>query len=431
MASAGKAFFAIATKTGQTKIDTTATILEAYGLMMYKGWSEPLLRAFVGSGFIHHARCVLIGEFLASDATHLFWMDDDVSAQDGAIQKFLEAPVDFIAATYPVRDDTNRRYPIKFLDDKEPELDPVTGLMKVRNVPFGFACIKRDALERLCELHAEKWFRFEKVIGYALMDLPWMSNHSGVQGEDYSFCDRWREAGMDVWLDPKIRVGHWGEKKYEGMLWEDLQVMKPQDTATKIHEALAAEPAWPRNLPRNAQQNPIEHKWLGRHLAGCEAILEIGSCIGANLMAMSKYLVKGAKIRAIDLGKVQMGGDFETAGFLKETISELKKQGFDAECFISDSTAPEAVAWAQAQGPFDFVYIDGDHSYDGVSADFRNYGLLAPKVGFHDIGHQEHGVVKFWNELVKKYPTEEMVASNMGTGIVFQDQLPLFREAAE
>lgn len=49
----------------------------------------------------------------------------------------------------------------------------------------------------------------------------------------------------------------------------------------------------------------------------------------------------------------------------------------------------------------DFLFIDGDHSYEGVKADFENYkgmvrsgGLIA----FHDI-YDGAGVAKFWKEL--------------------------------
>lgn len=56
----------------------------------------------------------------------------------------------------------------------------------------------------------------------------------------------------------------------------------------------------------------------------------------------------------------------------------------------------------------DILYIDGDHTYDGIRQDYEMYSLLVKKDGyivFHDINDSQHHrdmncyVSKFWNEL--------------------------------
>lgn len=73
------------------------------------------------------------------------------------------------------------------------------------------------------------------------------------------------------------------------------------------------------------------------------------------------------------------------------------------------SAVDTAVCWC----PIDFIFLDGDHSYEGVSADFTNYRPLLSAGGciaFHDIvdtlttRNAGQGVFRFWNEMKARYP---------------------------
>ena len=77
----------------------------------------------------------------------------------------------------------------------------------------------------------------------------------------------------------------------------------------------------------------------------------------------------------------------------------------------------------------DLLFIDGDHTYEGVSQDYASYASLVRAGGLiaiHDIvpGNQEDvgGVPRFWKELKQTSDTEEIVRDwnqgGFGIGLV-------------
>lgn len=158
-------------------------------------------------------------------------------------------------------------------------------------------------------------------------------------------------------------------------------------------------------------------------LAGrSKSILEIGSRFGECLTLMACQMRKG-KIVSVDLPNVfPWGEDSEAA--LRANVESLGKAGFDAHLLLGDSTDPDIVASVHDLGPFDLVFIDGDHRYEGVRLDWLNYGCLGKTVVFHDIvppkptERQELGVWRLWKEI--EGDKEEFIGdgSKMGLGIV-------------
>jgi hypothetical protein len=76
------------------------------------------------------------------------------------------------------------------------------------------------------------------------------------------------------------------------------------------------------------------------------------------------------------------------------------------------------------------LFIDGDHSYEGVKKDFKMYSPLVKLdvlICLHDIIPGEYnkvgGVPEFWKEIRENYETRELVEDRhqggYGIGIVF------------
>lgn len=166
-------------------------------------------------------------------------------------------------------------------------------------------------------------------------------------------------------------------------------------------------------------------------MTGAGSLLEIGSRFGYPLVEMAHVLKPGAKVVSVDLPDAEgWNPPLDTLPHLRQNIQRLKAEGYDASLLIGDSHSEDMVKSVALLGPYDVVFIDGDHSYQGVKLDWQYYGSMGKTVIFHDIRKPQPPenmsleVWKFWDELkawnqVKvNRPIEEFLApgSKMGIG---------------
>lgn len=173
-------------------------------------------------------------------------------------------------------------------------------------------------------------------------------------------------------------------------------------------------------------QNKTELDWMIERIKGKHSLLEVGSSFGGTLKRMAAVMPKGSKIVSIDLDCDSTPSFLNPLASLKDTCRKIGLMGGSVELLIGNSHDPEVVEAARKYAPYDFCFIDGDHSYDGVRQDWENYGPMSNLVGFHDIGGPVEGCTRFWSELKTKgeYRTEELISDEnpkFGIGIVYRD----------
>lgn len=176
------------------------------------------------------------------------------------------------------------------------------------------------------------------------------------------------------------------------------------------------------------EQNQAEFLSLLEHIKHCRSALEIGSRYGESLKAFAHSMQPRSKLVAVDLPYAPGvgAGMPDPEPVLKQTVADLYAAGHETHLIIGDSHDPKVVAMAVAHGPFDFLFIDGDHSYEGAKADWENYGQHAKIVAFHDIINNP-GCARVWREVKAEaerlgHRTIEYTQSLwLGIGIVFKN----------
>jgi hypothetical protein len=129
-----------------------------------------------------------------------------------------------------------------------------------------------------------------------------------------------------------------------------------------------------------------------------DVVMEIGSMHGGTFFVWCRYFDSDTYI-SLDISN---------------PVYEKKKRLFESFTDeVRDSLAGDEI---------DFLFIDGDHSYDGVKSDFEMYSEFMSDGGiiaFDDIYKDSCGVARFWEEVSASYETEEFAGGGSGIGILY------------
>lgn len=155
-----------------------------------------------------------------------------------------------------------------------------------------------------------------------------------------------------------------------------------------------------------------------------KSYLEVGVFEGITFHTIVSLLPGGGPFVGIDL-PVDNPESVKVAKRVSDDL--LKRQGKTSKLIFGDSKSPEVINQVRALAPYDLVFIDGDHTYDGAYADWLNYGPMGKMVAFHDVNseHWSQGCAKVWKDIKDNYRHIEIIGvdQGMGIGVLWRDEL--------
>jgi hypothetical protein len=183
----------IATPTHDARVHSvyTAGLLSASHTFHGCDW-----QAVNGTGLMRQ-RDILVSTFLASECTHLLFVDSDMAWSAADAQKLFDAGKDFIGGTYR-RKCPGNTLTANLLPNRDGELIEAT------HVGTGFLLVSREAIEKMLAAYAADTY---ESAGRKYVALFNQSLDEGT--EDLSFCRRWRAIGGQVWMHTGVVLPHY------------------------------------------------------------------------------------------------------------------------------------------------------------------------------------------------------------------------------
>ncbi len=89
-------------------------------------------------------------------------------------------------------------------------------------------------------------------------------------------------------------------------------------------------------------------------------VLEIGCWDGGTLKVWLEDAAPYARIAALDMNHRN-----------SDAYEEWRREDVELLCYTGDSQTEQAKTWVRENGPFDWLFIDGDHGAGAVRSDFE------------------------------------------------------------
>lgn len=164
--------------TGSIKYQTVFCLIRMLKFLPFKH-----LMIFRYGSLLHLGRESIVDDAIKAGCTHVLFVDSDMYFEEDAAVELMKSNKDIIGADYHFK-----RLPLESTARRTK-----TKGNKVEAVGTGFLLVNIEVFNKL----PKPWFFFKDDTG-----------------EDYWFCERAKEAGYSIYIDPTVSVKHIGDFLY-------------------------------------------------------------------------------------------------------------------------------------------------------------------------------------------------------------------------
>ena len=207
------------------------------------------------SSLVTQGRNLCVAGFLESKCTHMLFVDSDIYFKPESILAMLKKDKEVLSIPYPLKTmmwdkalnkieegtiktanhlkASLNTYPMKVGDSNDITLED--GVIEVTHSPTGCMMIQRSVFDKMIKAYPDKKIVQKTVINGKYVDRPNLWNffdtlHDPIEktylGEDFAFCQRWKEIGGKCYAYITDPIVHVGEHQYIGRFADELKPNK-------------------------------------------------------------------------------------------------------------------------------------------------------------------------------------------------------------
>jgi hypothetical protein len=205
---------------GEVEVDTQQGLqeLERRGYRVIRGR---------GCSQIDLFRSQMASDFLAEGYEETFWIDSDVGFSPDDVDRLRAHELPISCGIYPRKG--KKSLAAKLLPGtKSVAFGRQGGLLEIQYAATGFLHVRRevyDMMREICRLPICNKHHGRPVVPYFLPLVKTEGDETSYLSEDYSFCERARQAGYKIMADTTIRLWHIGPFRFS---WEEAGLGIPR-----------------------------------------------------------------------------------------------------------------------------------------------------------------------------------------------------------